>query len=384
MFNSEMKILVLLALVGILSCGQNDSAENISLSLINKNVDDSLVYPTLGDTLITPRRGQRVSSTVDFIFNPIVPKINEVYLLNGDKRVSNILSGSPGVDLYTQGFCYRFGTTGQKMIEIVSKDLFGRSISYKTSFVVDDLNGKGENCPDSVGGIIYDKVSFEIIWSSVKDSSYPSSFDNSTPYLSVPKDSCKMKKETIKLYKHGNVKFPAVGKAVREAHYVTRSDPPGYPSSTRKNIDKHLDISCGFIRSKYPVVFGRLTDDCGEIYDRVGAHSWTPSESGRIGQGSRGWVKPSIVDEIWNATMYWGSGERPVAGSKFIVINKANGRAVVSTMGFETGPASTAYIAGVSPEIDWYLKNNQRVTKLLIGRAVNQRLHLGPIVCEDE
>ncbi len=49
--------------------------------------------------------------------------------------------------------------------------------------------------------------------------------------------------------------------------------------------------------------------------------------------------------------------------------------------GFETGPGNKRFIAGISPEADWYLQNKQLNIQLTIGQAQDQNLPYGPINC---
>jgi hypothetical protein len=83
---------------------------------------------------------------------------------------------------------------------------------------------------------------------------------------------------------------------------------------------------------------------------------------------------------MWYITMNWA--QRPAKGTRMVVRNPANGRAVIAAAGYETGPGSPTAVAGVSEEIHRYLGTTHRDT-LMIGLAANPRLALGPVGCED-
>ena len=63
-----------------------------------------------------------------------------------------------------------------------------------------------------------------------------------------------------------------------------------------------------------------------------------------------------------------------------IVRNPANGRAVVASAGWETGPGSNQRVAGVAEEVHDWLQSNH-LDDLEIGFALDQSLPLGPIAC---
>ena len=63
-----------------------------------------------------------------------------------------------------------------------------------------------------------------------------------------------------------------------------------------------------------------------------------------------------------------------------LVRNPTNGRAVVTSAGYETGPGSNTAIAGVVEEVHLHLGSSHREA-LEIGFLEDQSLPLGPIVC---
>jgi len=76
--------------------------------------------------------------------------------------------------------------------------------------------------------------------------------------------------------------------------------------------------------------------------------------------------------------MYWS--DRPDRGTRMLVYNPVNGRAVVTAAGYETGPGSALRIGGACEEIHDYLGTEHR-SKLLMAFLVDQSLPLGPIEC---
>lgn len=157
---------------------------------------------------------------------------------------------------------------------------------------------------------------------------------------------------------------PAVGPVVKEAHLVTTIDGfgAGWPGSFTDGIAAHYANSEG--------VSG---------YHMSRTEPWAPAGEGgsAYGQGAYGGKLPP-EDEAWYLNMYWRS--RPAPGTRMIVRNPANGRAVVAAGGYETGPGDHARIGGVTEEVhDWL--GTVHGDDLEIGFAVDQSLPLGPIDC---
>lgn len=161
------------------------------------------------------------------------------------------------------------------------------------------------------------------------------------------------------------LRMPATGPVVREAHLVTTDEafPADWPASSREGLDAHYALS------------ERAT---GYAMDR--GEAWAPAGEGgsRWGQGSTGAPVP-VLDEAWYVNMYWRT--RPRAGTRIIVTNPSNGRAVVASGGFETGPGANTAIGGAVEEIHHYL-GTTHLSTLTFGFAVDQGLPLGPIVCD--
>jgi hypothetical protein len=160
------------------------------------------------------------------------------------------------------------------------------------------------------------------------------------------------------------LRTPTIGPVVKEAHLVTTIDGfgAGWPSSFTDGIAAHYASSEG--------VSG---------YHMSRTEPWAPSGEGgsRYGQAAYGDKLPP-EDEAWYLNMYWRS--RPAPGTRMIVRNPANGRAVVAAGGYETGPGDPSHVAGVAEEVhDWL--GTAHLDDLEIGFAADQGLPLGPIDC---
>jgi uncharacterized cupin superfamily protein len=75
--------------------------------------------------------------------------------------------------------------------------------------------------------------------------------------------------------------------------------------------------------------------------------------------------------------MYWS--DRPAGGTRMI-LRTADGRAVVASAGWETGPGNLDHIAGTTEEVHFYLGTGH-LDEMTVGFAVDDTLPLGPIVC---
>ncbi len=185
------------------------------------------------------------------------------------------------------------------------------------------------------------------------------------------KDRCSMVEETRKLVDR-SVKLPAKGKFVLESHLATNEDvfPLGrlFPKDSTESIQAHVDRACKL----YPF------DDCGIVYSSKWVKQWTPPEGGKAGQGSIGDRKPTALQEMWSGNMFWAAGTRPKPGEKWLA--KANGKAVVVAMGFETGPRDPAFLGGLQGEVLWALKASDS-TLIELGRLLDQDIEYGPTAC---
>lgn len=156
---------------------------------------------------------------------------------------------------------------------------------------------------------------------------------------------------------------PTQGTVALEAHLVTDDDGFGasWPTSFTDGIDHHYAISqaaTGFVMARN--------------------QPWAPAGEGgsMFGQGSA--ARPPLLDEAWYVNMYWR--QKPTPGTRMIIRNPANGRAVVASAGWETGPGSNARIGGAVEEIHHHL-GTQHGDVMEFGFAADQQLPLGPIIC---
>ncbi|MCP4696976.1 MAG: hypothetical protein GY862_09020, partial [Gammaproteobacteria bacterium] len=216
------------------------------------------------------------------------------------------------------------------------------------------------------------------------------------PVIERPfKGNCTMLPKKVYLRRRGALQLPATGFVARKAHCVTTDEfPDHYPRSDSEAINTHLVDSCNLLKVRYPEFINGISPDCNEIYQcankRHGACIWTSAGNGStFGQGSAGNLRPEPVEEAWLGTMDWEPGTRPEPGTRFIIQNPANNKTAVIIMGYETGPAYGKWLAGISPEADWYLEANwslgdalQGQTELRIGQAKHQNLQPGPINCQ--
>ncbi len=160
------------------------------------------------------------------------------------------------------------------------------------------------------------------------------------------------------------LRTPATGPVVKEAHLVTVDDDfgGGWPSSFTDQITRHYTLS-----------------QAATGYSMSRSEPWAPAGEGgsQYGQGSTGVPLP-VEAEAWYVNMYWRN--KPAPGTRMIIKNPVNGRAVVAAAGYETGPGSNTAIGGVTEEIHHYLGTGHR-DELQLGFAVSDSLPYGPIQC---
>ncbi len=160
------------------------------------------------------------------------------------------------------------------------------------------------------------------------------------------------------------LRTPAQGPVVEEAHLATVDDGfgSGWPTSFTDGIQSHYALS-----------------QAATGFDMQRDQPWAPAGEGgsAFGEGATGHKLP-VLDEAWYINMYWR--DRPTGGTRMIVRNPANGRAVVASAGWETGPGANDAVAGVTEEVHHWLGTGHRDV-LEIGFAVDDTLPLGPIEC---
>jgi len=174
--------------------------------------------------------------------------------------------------------------------------------------------------------------------------------------------NCEVSSDPIELVGKGSIAMPASGKIVQESHLVTKEE--GFqPSSTSDRIEDHY----------------RITQEAiGMTFSH--RDKWTPAEGGgNVGQGS-GSPPPATV-EPWVMNMYWKN--KPAEGMRVIITNPANGKSVVATAGYETGPSDkTPYLLGAQEEVMQALGVTTGST-VTVGFAKDQSLPFGPIECTE-
>ncbi len=165
--------------------------------------------------------------------------------------------------------------------------------------------------------------------------------------------------------------MPATGKVVKEAHLVTTTDQSEnggknwWPSSSTEYLSNHK---------------ARTQSLTGITYNRT--ETWAPAGEGgcEYGQGSTGAAVPDIA-EAWYVCMYWKGVHRPKAGTKYLVVNPATGKAVVAAAGYETGPGEASHIGGAVEEIH-HILGTKHLSTLTFGELKDQSLTYGEIECK--
>jgi hypothetical protein len=190
------------------------------------------------------------------------------------------------------------------------------------------------------------------------------------PYLltveevAVPSGNCALESDAIEMINRDDpLPMPTFGPVVMEAHLVTDEEFSGlWPTALRDGIPEHYLLSEG--RTGY------------EMSRR---EPWAPEGEGGSEWGQGSTTRPPVLDEAWYVNMYWR--RRPARGTRMLVYNPRNGRAVVTAGGYETGPGAATAIGGACEEIHDHLGSSHR-SSLLMGFLVDQELPLGPIDCD--
>ncbi len=170
--------------------------------------------------------------------------------------------------------------------------------------------------------------------------------------------------------------LPITGKFAEESHYVTKADSFNkvWPIDSIENIEKHLLQSL----ETYKRFDSTITFE--SLYNNYWHKEWTPAEGGHIGQGSIGDIQLQMLTpetELWLLTMMWAPGEKPKAGTKFIL--SANEKSVVVVAGFETGPADKKFMGGITREVHAWLETNSE-SEIKLEYLKNQQMPEGPTI----
>ncbi|WP_374029757.1 N-acetylmuramoyl-L-alanine amidase [Bdellovibrio bacteriovorus] len=156
----------------------------------------------------------------------------------------------------------------------------------------------------------------------------------------------------VDLRKHGRVYFPAKGRFVQESHYANNQESFNgrlFPKTETEGMEAHLNRSFEILKRYLPnAVFS-------DVYNSKYKRIWTPANDGSIneyGQASRGDIRPSPVEELWQGNMNFVS--LPAVGTKYM-LTAPNGKKCVIQMGYERGPGSAEFLGGLTTEVHYYL-----------------------------
>jgi len=201
-------------------------------------------------------------------------------------------------------------------------------------------------------------------------------YELTVDFVPLPTGECSMESRELRMYWSACapgidcreddevwLQTPSLGPVVKEAHLVTEEEWDGsWPGSFTDGIAAHYALS---------------EDATG--YSASRSEPWAPAGEGgsEYGQGSTGSPVPA-ADEAWYLNMHWR--DRPAKGTRLLVVNPWNGRAVVAAGGYETGPGSNTSIGGGVEEVHDHLRTGHR-DDLIIGFLADQALPLGPIEC---
>lgn len=190
-------------------------------------------------------------------------------------------------------------------------------------------------------------------------------------YVTFLPDSgkCGLAQTTINRYNTpSTIQLPQTGKIVKEAHMVTDHDQAvhgkgWWPSTSQENLAEH---------KKYTAEITGFTG--------AGTEAWCPANEGgcEYGQGSTGVAVPALA-EAWYICMYWKN--KPAKGTRFLVMNPSNGKAVVAAAGYETGPGDGSRLGGAVEEVHDYC-GTKHLGTLMFAELKDQTLPYGQITCD--
>ncbi len=190
---------------------------------------------------------------------------------------------------------------------------------------------------------------------------------------------CGMNQKIMERINDSNsLQMPVVGKVGRESHLVTTYDQQAHggdwwPSDAWDAAS--LEIHQNHTKEMYGniITYGKSEGD----------NKWCSCNSkGLCGHASYGKALPPDA-EAWDVNMYWKSSTKPAPGTRYLVFNPQNGKAVVAASGYETGPGKAETMGGAVPEIHNYLGTDHGYA-LVFGELKNQTNEYGPIECFNE
>lgn len=176
--------------------------------------------------------------------------------------------------------------------------------------------------------------------------------------------SCSYKTQSVTFNKVGTATLPIKSKIVREGHHKTKEENYSL-SNTKDHISDHYALTDAFVKNYL-----------GSVKH---ATVWTPAEGGGgIGDGCCG--KPSAAEEPWMVNLPMKANSL-APGTKILVKNPSNGKAVVAVAGYEIGPSnSKKWLIGGQEELMAYLGVSTNST-VEFGFPSSNDLTVGPITC---
>ncbi len=172
------------------------------------------------------------------------------------------------------------------------------------------------------------------------------------------------------------LQMPVVGKVGRESHLATTYDQQVHGGDKWWPKDAYDQDSLKIHKNHTIEMYG----DVISYGNHEGDNKWCSCNgSGQCGHASYGKALPPDA-EAWDVNMYWKKSTKPPAGTRYLVFNPLNGRAVVAAAGYETGPRNPESMGGAVPEIHNYF-GTQNGYALVFGELKNQDYAYGPIDC---
>ena len=196
-------------------------------------------------------------------------------------------------------------------------------------------------------------------------------------YFIPDSGKCGMLQKTMERIKGESLQMPIVGPVARESHLVTtedqldHNDTNWWPQTIYEGLDAH--------KARTKKMYGSVIS----YGDHEGDNKWCScNDQGRCGSNSTGKAIPPDA-EAWDVNMYWAASTKPPKGTRYLVFNPLNGKAVVAAAGYETGPGIIKRMGGAVPEIHNYF-GTQNDYALVFGELKNQSYEYGPIDCFSE
>lgn len=297
----------------------------------------------------------------------------------------DIYGCAPATDESGGEFIYRFTVNEGGILRAALDDVSGDAVDIDLH-LLDGPNPDGDCVQrDNVEiGVMLRPGTYYLVadtWVNGSGLERAGAYTLTAEWLPLPQGACAMSQQDLRMFWTScdpnidcddsasdgipRLPTPATGPVVMEAHLVTTADDfgGGWPLSFTDGIDAHYAMS---------------QDLTGFFTTRT--QPWAPDGEGgsQFGQGSTSLPLPPEA-EAWYVNMYWR--DRPAKGTRMLLINPVNGRAVVTAAGYETGPGANTAIGGAVEEVHLHLGTTHRDT-LIMGFMVDQSLPFGPIDCD--